>query len=66
MVLLKHFSTKSAEEYINKTRRGTNRNLPYIIEDKIRIFFKYNKFSQEKLDFFEKQFNLIYYLYIYY
>ena len=31
--VLKHFSDKTAEEYINKTRRGANRNRPYRIED---------------------------------
>ena len=55
--VLKHFTTKSAEEYANKTRRGANRNLPYKIEDRIKLFFRFNKFSQEKLDFFEKKFN---------
>ena len=55
--VLKHFTTKTAEEYVNKTRRGGNRNVPYKIEDRIKLFFRFNKFSQEKLDFFEKQFN---------
>ena len=55
--VLKHFTTKSAEEYVNKTRRGANRNLPYKIEDQILAYFRHNKFSQEKLKYFEEKFN---------
>ena len=54
---LKHFTTKTAEEYANKTRRGGNRNIAYKPEDRVKLFFRFNKFSQEKLNFFEKQFN---------
>ena len=54
---LKHFTTKTAEEYANKTRRGANRNIAYKPEDRVKLFFRFNKFSQEKLNFFEKQFN---------
>ena len=58
---LKHFSTKSAEEYVNKTRRGTNRNLAYNVEERLDIYFRINKFSQEKLKFFESKFNRSFY-----
>ena len=54
---LKHFSTKSAEEYVNKIRRGTNRNLPYSVEERIDLYFKLNKFTEEKIRFFENKFN---------
>ena len=54
---LKHFSTKSAEEYVKKIIRGTCRNLASRVEERIQNFFKINKFSQEKLKFFESKFN---------
>ena len=54
---LKHFATKSAEEHVQKTKRGTNRNIPYNIEDRIKLYFRINKFSKEKLKYFEKAFN---------
>ena len=54
---IKHFSTKTAEEYIEKTKRGENGNLPYMIEERIKLFFTHNKFSQEKLKLFEEKFN---------
>ena len=53
---LKHFSTKSTEEYVKKIKRGTNRNLAYRVEERLENYFKINKFSQEKLKFFESKF----------
>ena len=55
---LKHFITKTAEEYVNKTYRGANRNIPYKITDKVRLFFRFNKFSKEKYKYFKEKFNL--------
>ena len=54
---LKHFTTKTAEEYCDKMIRGQPRNQISKQEDRVKLFFMYNKFSQEKLDVFEKKFN---------
>lgn len=55
---LKHFYTKTAEEYCHKRRRGyaqtlskQNQNLSEI---EINSFFKYNKKTKEKIKIFEK------------
>ena len=37
--------------------RGRPRKILYKIEERIGMFFKLNKFSYEKLKFFEKKFN---------
>ena len=54
---LMHFITKTAEEYINKLKRGANENLAYDITDGIKTFFRFNDFSTKKLKIFEKAFN---------
>ena len=54
---LKHFNQKTAEEYVNKMWRGRPRKIVYKIDERIGMFFKLNKFSYEKLKFFEKKFN---------
>ena len=54
---IKHFSTKSAEEYVQKIKRGANRNLPYVINERIQNYFFINKFSIEKMNFFNSKFN---------
>ena len=54
---LKHFTTKTAEEYCDKILRGQPRNLAYQPEERVKLFFEHNKFSQEKLKVFEKKFN---------
>ena len=52
-----HYTTKTAEEYINKMKRGENGNRVYNINDRINKFFEYNNYSEEKLKMFEKAFN---------
>ena len=54
---LKHFTTKTAEEYITKILKGTPGGHPHNVDDRIKIFFEYNKFSEEKLKIFENYFN---------
>ena len=54
---IKHFSTKTAEEYALKMKRGQNRNLPYNLTNRIEVFFDHNKFSKKKLKYFQKYFN---------
>ena len=54
---LKHFRTKTAEEYIDKIKRGNNGNIQEDVESKVNEFFGNNKFSLEKLKVFEKGFN---------
>ena len=59
---IKHFTTKTAEEYTNKILRGLTRNRKLRPEERVKLFFQYNKFSEEKLKVFENKFNLIYYM----
>ena len=54
---LMHYNTKTAEEYINKIKRGANQNVVYNISESIKRFFQINDFSKEKLRLFEKAFN---------
>ena len=54
---LKHFTTKTAEEYCDKIIRGTNTNLPYDLPERVQYFFSVNRFSEEKLKIFENKFN---------
>ena len=54
---LKHFTTKTAEEYCEKIIRGTNTNLAYDPAERVQCFFSHNRFSEEKLKVFEKKFN---------
>ena len=55
---IKHFITKTAEEYVTKIHRGANRNIPYKITDKIRLFFRFNNYSKEKFNYFKEKLNL--------
>ena len=55
---LKHFSTKTAEEYVNKIKRGDLLNRDYDVKERINCFFSHNKFTDEKLKIFEDAFNL--------
>ena len=58
---LKHYSMKTAEEYALKLVRGELKETKYTLKelnDKLERFFKYNKFSKEKLLFFEKKLNM--------
>ena len=52
-----HFTTKTAEEYINKIKRGLPQNIPYNVTERILYFFQINCFTEEKLKMFEKAFN---------
>ena len=54
---LKHFNTKNAEEYSVKIKIGANKNSPYDISERVKRFFKYNKFTEEKMKVFEKKLN---------
>ena len=61
---IKHFFTKTAEEFCNKMKRGDahfnkmNPNLKYIISSKIRSFFIINKITEKKLQIMEKCLNI--------
>lgn len=56
---LMHYTTKTIEEYINKTiKRGQNGNLIYDKNERVRKFFQINNFTKEKLRIFEKAFNM--------
>jgi len=54
---LKHYTTKTAEEYIPKILKGTPGNNPNNVEERIKLFFKFNKYSDEKMKIFENYFN---------
>ena len=52
---------KTAEEYALKLVRGEPKETKYTLKelnDKLERFFKYNKFSKEKLLLFEKKLNM--------
>ena len=54
---LKHFTTKTAEEYCEKIIRGQPRNMGYDPAERVQCFFLHNRFSEEKLKVFENKFN---------
>ena len=54
---LMHFTTKTAEEYISKLKRGENGNSAYNITDRIEIFFRHNNYTEKKIKMFENAFN---------
>ena len=54
---LKHFTTKTAEEYCEKIIKGPPRNVGFQPEERVKLFFTHNKFSEEKIKIFEKKFN---------
>ena len=54
---IKHFNTRTAEEYANKIIRGYPGNHFEDINDRVNLFFEHNTFSEEKLKVFEKKFN---------
>ena len=54
---LMHYNTKTAEEFIQKIKRGSNQNIVYNVTEKIKGFFNINNFTEEKLKLFEKAFN---------
>ena len=56
---LKHYRTKTIEEYLNKIRKGkpdAQRDNQYMI----KMFFLTNNKTKEKLDIFKKEFNVDY------
>ena len=59
---IKHFTTKTAEEYIDKIVKGVPGNHPHNVYDRIKLFFKYNKYSDEKMKIFENYFNKKFYI----
>ena len=54
---IKHFTTKTAEEFCEKIIKGHPTKTHLIPEQRVKLFFEYNKFSEEKLKVFEKKFN---------
>ena len=52
-----HFNTRTAEEYADKIKRGDNLNIKYNVENRVRLFFIYNEFTEEKLKVFETKLN---------
>ena len=54
---LMHFNTRTAEEYANKIKRGYPGNHFEDVDERINLFFSYNKFTREKLKVFEDKFN---------
>ena len=55
---LKHFTTKTAEEYCVKMKRGNPRGQKFDFNERVRLFFYHNKFTNEKLKVFENTFNM--------
>ena len=58
---LKHYSTKTIEEYCNKSKRGRSDILVKLNKKTLKSYFKYffklNKKTKEKIDYFNKCFN---------
>ena len=52
-----HFVTRTAEEYYMKSARGFSGNKTFDYAERVRTFFRNNKFTEEKLKVFEKLFN---------
>lgn len=52
-----HFNTRTAEEYVQKVKRGYPGNNYPSYEERVDLFFTHNKFTEEKLKVFEKAFN---------
>ena len=54
---LRHFNTRTAEEFVTKIRTGFPNGDAHNVLSRIKLFFVRNKFTQEKLEVFEKAFN---------
>ena len=53
-----HFNTRTADEYAERIKRGHPLvKLTNNLNERLKIFFTINKFSEEKLKIFEKAFN---------
>ena len=57
---LKHYTTKTAEEFCEKIIKGPPRNVSFKSPERVKLFFTHNKFSFEKLEIFERKFNRSY------
>ena len=57
-----HFNYKSTEEFIKKYKRGYSNwfgeRLPIFLKSKIDNYFKDNKITKEKVEYFEKELNI--------
>ena len=53
---LNHYSLKTIEEYMRKFKRG-NFGVKYNFDYRLKVFFKYDKITNEKLDIVEKTLN---------
>ena len=51
---LRHYTTKTAEEFANKVKRGFADANPTSKEKMLKLFFKRNKVTQEKVDLFKE------------
>ena len=51
---LRHFSTKTAEEYAKKIERGFPDGNPITKESMVKLFFKRNEVTKEKIDIFKE------------
>ena len=60
---LKHYRTKTIEEYIKKIKKGRVSSNKQLIRKMISIFFITNKRTKEKYDIFKREFYLKYYNY---
>ena len=52
-----HYNTRTAEEYVRKVKRCYAGRNDCDYEERVRLFFIHNKFTEEKLKVFEKNFN---------
>ena len=62
---LKHYTTKTAEEYITKILRGTPGGHTNNVDYRVKLFFKFNKYSEEKMKIFENYFRRKFHVRIY-
>ena len=56
-IYIKHFGIRTAEEYIAKVKRGHPGNLVLFYDERIDNFFNFNKVTEEKVRYFEKELN---------
>ena len=58
---IKHYSTKTIEEYCNKSKRGRSDKLVRLDKKTLKKYFKYffklNKKTKKKIEYFNKCFN---------
>ena len=56
-IYIKHFGIRTAEEYIAKVKRGHPGNLVLFYDERIDNFFNFDKVTEEKVRYFEKELN---------